>query len=60
LKTGLGKKRHRTNKGLVTEFEERKLGTNPRFKKARSIGEKVVRARRKKEDSIGEDVVIKL
>jgi hypothetical protein len=34
-------------------LEERKLGTNPRFKKARSIGEKVARARVKKEDSTG-------
>lgn len=37
-------------------LEERKLGTNPGFKKARSIGVKVARARDKKEDSTGEDV----
>jgi hypothetical protein len=30
-----------TNTGLVTEFPERKLGANPRFKKPRAIGEKV-------------------
>ena len=34
-------------KGLVTEFEERELGTNPRFKKPRVIGEKVVKAQGK-------------
>jgi hypothetical protein len=28
-------------------LEERKLGTNPRFKKPRSIGEKVVKAEEK-------------
>jgi hypothetical protein len=36
-----------TNKGLVTEFEERELGTNPWFKKPRVIGEKVVKAQGK-------------
>jgi hypothetical protein len=41
-------------------LEERKLGTNPWFKKARSIGEKVARARDKKEDFTGEDVLIRL
>jgi len=32
-------------------LEERKLGTNPRFKKARSIGVKVAMAWDKKEES---------
>ncbi len=40
-------------------LEERKLGTSPWFKKARSIGGKVARARDKKEGSTGEDVSIK-
>jgi len=33
-----------TNTGLVTEFSERELGTNPWFKKPRAIGEKVAKA----------------
>ena len=48
-----------TNKGLVTEFAGRKLGTSPWFKKARSIGEKVVRAQGEKEDFSWERVKIK-
>jgi hypothetical protein len=40
-------------------LEERKLGTNPGFKKARSIGEKVANARDKKEDLTRERVDIK-
>jgi hypothetical protein len=38
-----------TNKGLVPEFSERKLGTNPWFKKPRHIGEKVAKAEGQKE-----------
>jgi len=45
-----------TNKGLVTEFEARELGTNPRFKKPRSIGEKVEEAQGQKEGCIPEEI----
>jgi hypothetical protein len=40
-------------------LEERKLGTNPWFKKPLAIGEKVPKALDKKEDLIWEGVDIK-